>query len=67
MKAKWHQFYESKYFIPTIAIIWIAVGTMIIYALFEHFHLWFTLLLIVGFVIFIKLLEIAIRLFMSIF
>lgn len=55
MKQKWLKFYDSKWFIPTIFISFIVVGTAIIYTLFERYSLWFGLLLVVGFVVVIRI------------
>lgn len=61
MKQKWMAFYNSKWFIPTIVIAFMVVGTVTFYALFEHFHLWFGLLLILGFIVVIKIITFIIN------
>lgn len=61
MKQKWMVFYNSKWFIPTIVIAFMAIGTTAFYALFEHFHLWFGLLLILGFIVVIKIITFIIN------
>lgn len=49
------KFYNSKWFIPIIAIAWLLLVTLAVYLLFDHFHLWFALAVVFGLWIFIKI------------
>lgn len=62
MKQYWLKFYNSRWFLPVLAILWLALGTAIIYFTFEHFHLWFAFLLILIFIVVIKIITFFLKL-----
>lgn len=67
MKEKLVAFYNSKWFVPVVAIILWALATAGIYALFEHFHLWFALFLIVALIIFVQIVVFFIKSILNLF
>lgn len=60
-------FYNSKWFIPTVAIAFLVIATACVYFTFEHFHLWFFLFLIIAFVVFIKVITFLISTIFNLF
>lgn len=67
MKEKLVAFYNSKWFIPVVAISLWVIATAGIYALFEHFHLWLALFLIVALIIFIQIVVFFIKSILNLF
>lgn len=59
------KFYNSKWFIPTIVIIYMVIATSIVYFLFDHFHLWGTLIILICLWLFIKIVAVIMKILFS--
>ncbi|QGV04237.1 hypothetical protein [Lactobacillus acetotolerans] len=51
MKEKVTAFYESKYFIPAMALVLFIIVTAVIYFVLEELKLWFALFILLCFII----------------
>lgn len=66
MKEKVTAFYESKYFIPAMALVLFIIVTAVIYFVLEELKLWFALFILLCFIIFIKVTTFFLKVFFSI-